>query len=311
MGISDFSAWLREAITHPLRHELARDDMSPMDTQEFPAAMEEPELAPPSGPPPTWTPTRLAVEERLWGVGFMSPGGDSELARYARPLGLTSAATVLLLGTATGGPPHLLARELGVWVVGHEADPVLCHVAATRLAQADHMVAKRVSITGFDPLAASFRPRFCNHAITQDAVRDAPLKPLLTAIAKALKPQGQIVLAEFVADHPLNPADPAIAAWGHLEGRGPGLHSAAAITHGLTRLGFDVRVEEDVTALHIQLAMRGWHDMVHQLAEHRPTRAQAAAIVLEAELWTRRLRLMHSGQLRLVRWHAFSGTVVA
>ena len=114
-------------------------------------------------------------------------------------------------------------------------------------------------------------------------------------------------MTELVADAPLNPADPAIAAWLRLEGRSPGMHSALAVSRGLGRLGLDVRVEEDLTDRHIKLALTGWHDMVLRLAANRPPADQAAAVVQEAEMWTRRMRLMQSGKLRLMRWHAFAG----
>ena len=70
------------------------------------------------------------------------------------------------------------------------------------------------------------------------------------------------------------------------------------------RLGFDVRVVEDISARHMQLALRGWKDTVRGMGGTKPSPDEAAAIVHEAELWTRRIRLMHSGAIRLVRWHA-------
>ena len=43
------------------------------------------------------------------------------------------------------------------------------------------------------------------------------------------------------------------------------------------------------------------------MAATRPDRKRALAVVAEAEVWTRRLRLMHTGQVRLVRWDAIGG----
>ena len=114
-------------------------------------------------------------------------------------------------------------------------------------------------------------------------------------------------MAEFVAATPLDPTDPAIAAWCRLEGRSPALHSEPAMTRALARLGFDVRVVEDISARHMQLALRGWKDLVRGMGGARPSPVEAAAIVAEAEMWTRRIRLMHSGVIRLVRWHALGG----
>jgi hypothetical protein len=43
------------------------------------------------------------------------------------------------------------------------------------------------------------------------------------------------------------------------------------------------------------------------MEDTRPTRRQAMRSVQEAELWMLRLRLLQSGKLRLIRWHAIGG----
>ena len=48
-------------------------------------------------PPPAllWPEGRIAVSEGLWGEGFLFPGGEAEILRFARPLGLSGAASLL------------------------------------------------------------------------------------------------------------------------------------------------------------------------------------------------------------------------
>jgi hypothetical protein len=72
----------------------------------------------------------------------------------------------------------------------------------------------------------------------------------------------------------------------------------------LGRLGFDVRIVEDISSRHIQQAMMGWRRLVRGLEAERPPLWQTALLVEEAELWLARLRLFRHKQLRLVRWHA-------
>ena len=134
-------------------------------------------------------------------------------------------------------------------------------------------------------------------------MRDATPEAVLSAMAGALKPAGHLVLVETVADKALDRNDPAIAAWTRLEGRSPALPTAAGITHALGRLGFDVRVTEDISARQMKLAVLGWKALLRGMSG-KPSHDRAAAIVTEAELWTRRIRLMHQGQIRLLRWHA-------
>ena len=107
-----------------------------------------------------------------------------------------------------------------------------------------------------------------------------------------------------MAETPLVPDDPAVLAWCRLEGRLPVLPSSESVARALGRLGYDLRVAEDVSARHMKLAVLGWKALLRRMKDARPDAARAAAIVQEAELWTRRIRLMHEGRIRLMRWHA-------
>jgi SAM-dependent methyltransferase len=256
------------------------------------AAEAAPEAA--SHPATLWPPARLGIEEELWGTGFLTPGGGPEVLRLAAPIGLTAASSLLLLGVGPGGPAQFLATEMGVWVNGHEADPDLAAIAARRIQRAGAAMAKRASVAGWNRHEPAFAPRASHHALALDAIRDAPVVPVLAAIAQALKPHGQV----------------AIAAWCRLEGRVPVLPQPEPITRGLSRLGFDVRVAEDVSARHMRLAVLGWRHLVRQMARDRPAPERAAAVVAQAELWTRRIRLMHAGRIRMMRWHAIGGSAL-
>lgn len=296
MHLPSFRAWLARAFG-------PASDPGAVGLYDLSPSMPDP--VPTSAASPThWTDQRLLVAKHLWGAGYVTAGGWREAKQLATPIGLSSAATVLVLGVGAGGIADLLVREFGVWVLGYEADAQLLAAATDHVRLAGAAVAKRATVELLDPLAPEFRPNFCHHAVVLDAIRAAPLEPLLGAISLALKPHGQIVIAEFVATTPLNSADPAIASWCRLEGRTAGLHSEPSITRALARLGFDVRVVEDISARHMQLALRGWKDLVRGIGGSKPSPAEAAAIVHEAELWTRRIRLMHGGTIRLVRWHA-------
>ena len=123
-------------------------------------------------------------------------------------------------------------------------------------------------------------------------------------MASALKPNGHLMMLEVVANTPLDPTNPIVAAWARLERRDPkSLPTEVAITRILGRLGFDVRVVEDVSQRYIHQAMMGWRTVVRTMDEVRPTRREAMRSVQEAELWMVRLRLFQRGSLRLVRWH--------
>ena len=112
----------------------------------------------------------------------------------------------------------------------------------------------------------------------------------MTAAALALKPEGQFVLLEMVADQPLDPVDPMVASWARLEHRPAAVPSELEITNILARLRFDVRIVEDVSRRHMEHAIRGWRVAVQALAGAHPSLGQIAVVVREAEPWLARFR---------------------
>ena len=279
---------------------------------ELPPALHGAAMPPASVPPAPaarWTPARIAIADELWGDGIVVPGGEEEVLRLAVPLNLSAASSLLLLGAAGGGAARAVAGGLGAWVSGHEADPALAALAAWRLPRAGKVVAKRATVAAWDPQAPVFRRRGFNQALALEAMRGAPGRPvpvpeLLLALAGALRPGGQLMMIELVATVRLDLGDPAVRAWAEVEGRAPDMPTEAGLSAALAQLGFDVRVVEDISARHMRLAVQGWKRLVRTLAASRPDRLRAAAVVAEAEVWMRRLQLIHSGQVRLVRWHA-------
>ncbi len=250
-----------------------------------------------------WPPERMEMVDALWGEGFQFPGGETETMRLVKPLGLSAATSLLVLGAGSGGPPCCIASDLGVWVTGYESDQNLLNAATDRSLRAG--LSRRAQIASWDPEAPSFERGFFHHGLALEPLRDAAVEPTLAALAQALKPGGHLVLLETVADTPLDPEDSLVAAWQRLDGRRlDRLPAEVTITRALGRLGFDVRIVEDVSHRHMQQSVTGWRDAVRGMAQAKPNRREAAQLLKEAELWMLRIRLFRSHALRLVRWHA-------
>ena len=256
--------------------------------------------------PPLWTPARLTTASALWGEGYQFPGGEIETLRLVHPLGLSSATTLLLLGAGGGGPACSVARKCGAWVHGFETDPGLAAAAALQIAH--QKLGKRARIETWTPDETLLPEKSCHHGLALEPLHGSRPEPALASIAAALKPHAHLTMVELVADTPLDPADPAVAAWAGMERRDPAaLPTEVAITRILGRLGFDVRVTEDMSQRHIHQALVGWRATVRAMKQARPSPGQAMAYVQEAELWLLRLRLFQLQRLRLVRWHAIGG----
>jgi cyclopropane fatty-acyl-phospholipid synthase-like methyltransferase len=272
----------------------------PVPRQPAPSLVPETELA--VDDDPVWPSARVGVVEALWGEGFLFPGGREETLRLAKPLGLSAASSLLLLGAGSGGPARCIATELGGWVSGYEANAHLAEMANERTQRAG--LGRRAEVQTWDPSEPVFPQHYYHHAIAIEPLHGAPSEPTLGAVSLALKQGGQFVLIETVADRPLDPNDAMVATWTRLDHRSADVPSELAITKILGHLGFDVRIVEGVSPRDIQYAIRGWTEAVRAMHGTRPTLQQTALIVREAELWMARVRLMRAGKLRLVRWHA-------
>ena len=250
-----------------------------------------------------WPAARLHAVEQLWGDGFTLPGGAPETMRLVKPLGLSSNATLMLLGAGLGGPAAAVSHSLGAWVASFEADADLRQQALSRHAQSG--APGRVTISAWDPGSPSFKQRSANHALSLESLRGHSVYPLLESLAAALRPNGQIVLTELVCEAAMPDNDREFTAWCRLDDRLPVLPRPQEVTEGLQRLRFDVRVVEDLSDRHITQTLGGWRDAVRTMAAGpRPPPGTAAAFVSEAELWLLRIRLMRRLGVRLVRWHA-------
>jgi hypothetical protein len=254
---------------------------------------------------PRWPAARLAAVEALWGDGFNAPGGAAQVLRLSSPLALGADDKLLLLGGGLGGPACAIAQDCGAWVSHYEADPELAALAHTRIGA--HGCADRILVTGWDLDHPDFGVRASNHAVSLEALRGADPVATLNSVACSLRPRSQIVMTEMVTDRLLPASDREFAAWCRLENRLPDLPRGDAITAALTRLGYDVRVVEDVSSAHVSEALAGWRQAVRAMAQGpSPSAAAASVVVTEAELWLLRIRVMRRFGFRLLRWHAVS-----
>ncbi len=262
--------------------------------------------APPASPPPRWTPLRLEIAESLWGEGNHLPGISAEILRLAAPFGLSAASSVLLAGAGSGGPALRLASEFGAWVSGLETDPVLLAAAGQLVRHAGAALGKRTTVQRWTPATPALRPAAYHHAIAIEALQCAEPPAAVRAVGQALRPGGQLAVLELVAASAADSASPAVRALCRLEQRPPLPCGAAWLTGPLEQLGFEIRVTEDISARHIRHAVDGWKRLVRELGGERPPPLRAAALVAEAEVWLRRIALLRSGQIRLMRWHAIA-----
>ncbi len=268
-----------------------------------PVLMRQERAPPVADTPRRWSDARLAAVETLWGEGFTAPGGAEEVLSLAAALELAHGDRLLLLGGGLGGPACAITEDSGAWIASFEAESALAEAARTRLAARD--CGTRIEIRGFDPHEPDFGACVLDHALSMEALRGADPVITLDRMAASLRPRGQIVMTEMVSDREVPVSDREFAAWCRLENRLPALPSGQTITTALTRLRYDVRVVEDVSTAHVEAAVTGWRNAMQAISRGAaPEPASAAMVMIEAELWLLRIRMMRRFGLRLMRWHA-------
>ena len=252
---------------------------------------------------PRWSADRLRIVDSLWGNGFVFPGGEYEMLRLAKPIGLSSASSLLLLGAGSGGPVCSLAAKMGVWVTGLEADTELFHAAEARVARRN--LGRRAQVLAWNKHKTELSGQSYHHAIALEPLCGCPIEPVLSAVEASIKTGGQFVMVELVADSPLDLSDASVRRWCELEHRdATRLPTEVSITRVLGRLGFDVRIVEDISQRHMNQALLGWRARVRAMQDAEPSALDARILIAEAELWLMRLRLLRSGRMRMVRWSA-------
>ena len=287
----------------PHRVETVRALLAPVLAAETPSIAETIKVD--AGIRTAWPAARLALSNELWGTGFIFPGGESEILRLTRPLGVSAAASLLIVGVGSGGPASTVSRNLGARVIGMDNDPSL--LAAARGLVTKSQLGKKITLKPWDPEMPAFGTNSHHHCLALEPFHGGQPEPIVDALARALRPGGQMVITELAAVAPLNQADPIVRRWAELEHRDPlDLLAPVAVTRMLGRIGLDVRVAEDISDRHMEQALAGWRARLRVLREAKQPPQQAVHLVREAELWLLRRRLIRDGRLRMMRWHAIS-----
>lgn len=267
------------------------------------SAPREPEK--PAEPEIFWTEWRIDLMERLWGEGFLLPGGAAFVHELAKPLGLGAETSILVLGAGMGGPANLIAEQFGAFVDGIEPDYELAAASAKRAA-----FVKGISRVEIKNLAIDDDAAFDRHydAIFGQEIllRCADKANLLKRCVNALKQNGKLVLTDLTSAADSNAS--AIAPWLEAEGTAGPLPSEDALRTLFKDAGFRVRAVEDMTDRYVRLVLDGWIALEESLRDNAANRAILLGMLAEAERWSRRVALLKSGHIKYTRVFAAKKT---
>ena len=187
-------------------------------------------------PPIYYDKSHIAFLQKLWGDGYLSPGGPEEVQRILGDVEL-SKATVLDIGCGSGGITVSLFNDYGAQkVIGIDVEPDVCEVAAERVKklglQEDIEIVK-VKPGNFPYDDASFDVVFSKDSIVHIENKEQ----LAKEIFRVLKPGGHFVGSDWLRSNDDDPS-PEMLHYLKLEDLGFEMASPNRYTHALTEAGF-------------------------------------------------------------------------
>ncbi|MBT5676336.1 MAG: methyltransferase domain-containing protein [Rhodospirillaceae bacterium] len=247
-----------------------------------------------------WSDPRVQVTEKVWGTGYMSPGGDVQVQDLIKPLGLDSSMMIVDIGAGLGGTTRALHGETGAWVSGFEVSPLLSD-AAMELSRIAGLT-RKATVETFETENLPLRENGYNAVFSKEALFTMDNKEaVFQSIYNCLRVDGQLLITDYLATKP-EATGGTIDEWVEQEPIRPNLWSLEQTRSFIADLGFEVRITEDITpALRGQI-LRGLGAFTSELdPKVKKPRGWNPAILAEVEMWANRVKVLESGDVAAFR----------
>ena len=251
---------------------------------------------------PLWSANRIEVAEKIWGPGFVLPGGVELITTLLKPLGLNPAMTVLELGCGLGGATRVMAAT-GCWATGLEASPFLAEQGMLRSTKAG--LGKQAPVQVYDPENLKYAKRV-DAVFAKDVFYTIKDKStLFDRVEAILKPRGQFLFTDYVID-PEKRNAPAIVSWCDREPLEPNLWTLQGALDAFAQCNLDLRVHEDITAPHRAQILAAIKSLTEHLEKHYLDKETKINVIDEVETWAQRVAALGAG-LKCYRFYALKG----
>lgn len=178
----------------------------------------------------------IAFLERLWGEGYLSPGGPGEVARVLDGLDL-NGCHVLDIGCGSGAIAVSILRDHGAGkVTGIDVETPVCDAARERVKAAG--LSGVIDIVEVTPGPLPFPDATFDVVFSKDSIIHIPDKEALAAEAfRVLKPGGWFAASDWLISHDGTPS-PEMAAYIAMEDLDFAMASPARYERALKAAGF-------------------------------------------------------------------------
>lgn len=268
-----------------------------------PVNLDDPEL-----PFDPWDSNRVEIAQYIWGEGYCGPGGPDHIIDMCKLLALSPEMSLLEIGANLGGPARTLADKYGSWVTGYETSARLVELANEK----SHMtgLGKKAIVKHYDTETIDDFERNFDRALAKETLYTIRDKARLLALVEHhLKPGGLFLITDFVLGSESVPGKESYREWLESESakRRPYMVTSQDFAQLLKNARFNIRVNEDVSASYINIVNNAWKGadkVAAQLAHQDDGETLLQALLAEAEFWSRRARMLESGDLRVWRFLA-------
>ena len=149
-------------------------------------------------PPGNYDHSIIAVNQLIWGEGFLSPGGARAVRSIVDGLDL-AGRTLLDIGCGTGGVDQVLAEDYGCRVIGFDIVPLLIEVGRARMRDAG--LADRVDLRLVRPGPLPLEDHSVDVVFGKDSwLLIADKSAFFAEVFRVLRPGGVLAASEWMGD---------------------------------------------------------------------------------------------------------------
>ncbi len=252
-----------------------------------------------------WPELRMQVLKRLWGEGFIYPGGAKQAVRLVKPMSLDPTKTVLDLTSGLGGGTRAMSEAFGLWISGMESDEYLAKRAHELSVMAG--MEKKAPVTNYDLESLDLPTgRFDGVLIRDRGWSFKGKETLLRKVDSALKSKGHLILTDLALKDFASTSCDAVQSW--IDGEGEHCHpwTMDEYRNIFSDLRMEARIFKEETEDYRALVLNGWSRFVDNLAEETLDGDFVDVLMEEAKSWQRMVRALESGDLCYLRIHAIN-----
>ncbi|MFZ4762626.1 MAG: class I SAM-dependent methyltransferase [Alphaproteobacteria bacterium] len=250
---------------------------------------------------PLWRADRIEINQIMWGKGLINPGKPEYVSSLIKPLAINKTMSIVDLAAGLGGITRYIHRDFGSWMNGFEANSLIAEMGMTQTKE--QALVKQAPIHHYNPSNFTVPRRFDVAIIKEFMYLLDDKEAFLEQVLNALKPQGQLMITDYVLDNEGVLFD--LTDWISAEPGNMHLIPMNRMVMLLAKQGYDVRVTEDISANHVQAIIEGLNNLKEHLKNVTATDPTREQVLEEAKTWSLRAEALNKG-LKLFRIHAIS-----